>query len=117
MFHYDGGLKLTSIDLAVDVRRRQPRGFMSHAHSDHIARHELAFCTPETARLYHHRLGPRPTREMPYGQTLEWGDFRLRTHSAGHILGSAMLWADNGRQSLLYTGDFKLSASATCPPA
>ena len=42
MFHWENGLKLTSIDLAIDFRRRQPRAFVSHAHSDHMARHEFA---------------------------------------------------------------------------
>jgi Cft2 family RNA processing exonuclease len=45
LFHYDVGLFLTPAQLAVDVRRRQPRCFVSHAHSDHIARHELALAT------------------------------------------------------------------------
>ena len=66
LFHWDNGLKLTKADLAIDFRRRQPRAFISHAHSDHIARHEYALCTPETAALYQHRLGPRPTLPMPY---------------------------------------------------
>ena len=60
MFHFDGGLKITRIDLAVDFRRRQPRGFISHAHTDHMGRHELAYCTPATAALYQRRYGPRP---------------------------------------------------------
>jgi hypothetical protein len=59
MFHYDAGLFLTLAQLAVDVRRRQPRCFVSHAHSDHIARHELALATSATACLYRHRLGSR----------------------------------------------------------
>jgi hypothetical protein len=117
MFHYDNGLKLTAIDLAIDVRRRQPRAFVSHAHSDHTAPHELAFCTPATARMYQHRHGPRRTRDMPFGQTLEWGRVRLTTYPAGHIFGSAMLLAECEGQSLLYTGDFKLSPSATAEPA
>lgn len=117
MFHYDGGLKLTRIDLAIDICRRQPRGFISHAHSDHLGRHELAFCTPATARLYQHRMGPRQVKEMPYRLPLEWEDVRLTTFPAGHIFGSAMLLAEDGEQSLLYTGDFKLGESATAERA
>ena len=56
MFHWDNGLKLTRPDLAIDFRRRQPRGFLSHAHADHMARHQYALCTPATAALYHLRL-------------------------------------------------------------
>ncbi len=117
MFHWDNGLKLTKADLAVDFRRRQPRAFISHAHSDHIARHEYALCTPETAALYQHRLGPRPTLAMPYRKPILWGGLRLTTFPAGHCLGSAMLLAEDGEQSLLYTGDFKLGESATTEKA
>jgi Cft2 family RNA processing exonuclease len=117
MFHFDGGLKITAIDLAVDCRRRQPRGFISHAHTDHMARHELAFCTPATAALYQRRYGERPTRGMPFGEPLEIGGVRLTTHPAGHVFGSAMLLADDGSQRLLYTGDFKLRQSRTAEAA
>jgi putative mRNA 3-end processing factor len=113
MFHYDRGLKITRIDLAVDCRRRQPRGFISHAHSDHMAAHELAFCTPPTAALYHHRHGTRRVKLLPYGQRLAWDGVSLSTWPAGHIFGSAMLLIEEGDQSLLYTGDFKLSPSST----
>lgn len=118
MFHFDGGLKITRAGLAVDVRRRQPRGFVSHAHADHMARHELAYATPATAVLYRHRLGERlRVREMPYGEPLEMGGVELTTFPAGHCLGSAMLLANDGRERLLYTGDFKLGASHTAAAA
>jgi len=117
MFHYTNGLKITALDLAVDICRRQPRGFVSHAHNDHMARHELAFCTPETAALYRARLGDHRTRLMPIGEVLEWRDHRLTTHPAGHCLGSAMLHVATEQGSMLYTGDFKLDPSETAAPA
>lgn len=118
MFHYDSGLFLTRAQLAVDVRRRQPRCFVSHAHSDHIARHEMTLATPATGRLFRHRLGSRHrVTEMNWRQPLEFGGLQLVAYPAGHCLGSAMLWADDGDQSLLYTGDFKLDASLTAEPA
>ncbi|MBL9089584.1 MAG: hypothetical protein JNL96_00050 [Planctomycetaceae bacterium] len=113
MFHYDGGLKLTKADLAVDFRRRMPRAFISHAHNDHMARHQYALCTPATSKLYRHRLGERDVFELPYRTPTEWGGLRLTTFPAGHCLGSAMLLAEDGDESLLYTGDFKLAESAT----
>ena len=117
MFHYENGLKITALDLAVDFTRRQPRGFISHAHVDHMARHELAFCTPTTAKLYQFRFGNRLCRPMPYGEIMDWQGIRLSTHPAGHVLGSAMLLVDDGRERLLYTGDFKLGESATAEAA
>lgn len=118
MFHFDNGLFLTRAALGVDVRRRQPRGFVSHAHADHIARHELALVTQATGRLYRHRLGRHyRIQEMPYRQPIEFGGLRLTALPAGHCLGSAMLLADDGERSLLYTGDFKLGPSATAEEA
>ncbi len=118
MFHYDSGLFLTAAQLGVDVRRRQPRCFVSHAHADHIARHQLALATRGTACLYRHRLGPHHrVLEMEYRQPVEFAGLQLTAYPAGHCLGSAMLFADNGEQTLLYTGDYKLGPSATSEPA
>jgi len=117
MFHYDDGLFLTRPRLAIDVRRRQPVAFVSHAHADHIGRHALALCTPETGKLYQHRLGKRRVREMPLRQPIEFGDLQLTAFPAGHCLGSAMLLADDGERRFLYTGDFKLGGSATAAAA
>ncbi len=114
MFHYDRGLFLTRSRLAVDICRRQACGFISHAHADHIGRHELAFCTPTTGKFYLHRCGAkRRVKELPFRQSIEWNNTRLTTYPAGHILGSAMLHADDGQQTLLYSGDFRLRPSLT----
>lgn len=122
MFHWDQGLFLTRPRLALDVTRTQPRGFISHAHHDHMARHELAYCTPSTGKLYRHRLGAnRQVVELAEGVPQEFGDVQLTAHPAGHCLGSAMLHIAGLRvhgkpaeeRSLLYTGDFKLGESAT----
>ena len=118
LFHWDNGLKLTKADLAIDFRRRQPRAFISHAHSDHIARHEYALCTPGNGRPLPAPAWARGRRwRCPIAQPIEWGGLRLTTFPAGHCLGSAMLLAEDGRQSLLYTGDFKLGESATAGQA
>jgi Cft2 family RNA processing exonuclease len=91
---------------------------VSHAHSDHIARHELALATSGTACLYRHRMGPRHrVLEMAYRQPLEFGGLRLTAYPAGHCLGSAMLLAECDGRTLLYTGDFKLDAPLTAEPA
>lgn len=117
MFHYDGGLKLTRADLAIDFRRRQPRAFISHAHSDHMARHQYALCTEPTARLYQFRYGRREVLVMRYREPIEWGGLQLTAYPAGHCLGSAMLLAEQDGTRLLYTGDFKLGQSATAQQA
>lgn len=118
MFHYDNGLMLTRARLAVDFRRRQAAGFVSHAHADHMARHELALATPATAQLYRHRMGDRlRVMELPYRAAIDFGGVRLTTYPAGHVLGSAMLLAEDDGTRLLYTGDFKLADSLTAERA
>ena len=118
MFHWDNGLFLNRPRLALDVRRRQPHGFVSHAHSDHIGPHEVAYCTAPTGRLYQLRLGAnRRVVEISYRQPHQFGDVRLTAYPAGHCLGSAMVLIECEGKSLLYTGDFKLGESATAERA
>jgi Cft2 family RNA processing exonuclease len=117
MFHWDDGLFLTAPRLGLDVRRRQPRCFVSHAHADHVAAHELAYCTAPTAALYQHRCGERRrVAVMEYRRPMDYGDAQLTAWPAGHCLGSAMLHVQSTSGSLLYTGDFKLGESATAEP-
>ncbi len=118
MFHWERGIFLTAAGLALDVTRRQKLGFMSHAHADHIATHELGLCTWETAALFRHRRGQQHrVKLLPYRETVELGPLRLTTYPAGHCLGSAMLLAESDKESLLYTGDFKLGPSVTSEEA
>lgn len=123
----DESLFLPGADLWLDASRPRPRGFVSHAHTDHLGlgpdgeAHDLVLCTPETAGLI--------PALMPYGATLpsietlplrrgvQAGDCRLTALPSGHILGSAMLLVESDRGRLLYAGDVRLSGSATCPPA
>ena len=117
MLLYDDGLFLLKNRLGIDVRRPLPNAFVSHAHFDHMAKHQLAFCTPETARLYQHRIGDRPIRRLPFEQSTEYAGVTLTTFPAGHMLGSAMLLVEQDGKRLLYTGDFQLRPSATCREA
>lgn len=117
MFHFDRGLWITSLGLAVDIPRQQKLGFVSHAHSDHAARHELAFCTSATAELLEARYGKFRHKSIDCGSCIDWGGTTLEVHPAGHMLGSAMLKARLGEESLLYTGDFRLGESLTAGKA
>ncbi len=117
LFATDRGLFLLPSRIGIDVTRRQAIGFISHAHMDHSASHALALCTEPTARIVRHRLGNVTTRTMPFGQPLEVAGHRLTALPAGHIFGSAMLFTEHDKGSLLYTGDFRLGDSATAEPA
>ena len=113
------GVHLPQIGWSLDAQSRVARSFISHAHSDHVARHPEVLCTPGTARFLHARIpGQRLIHELPFGRphALEFG-VTATLYPAGHILGSSQILlesADHG--SLLYTGDFKLRPGLAAEP-
>jgi Cft2 family RNA processing exonuclease len=111
---YRSGIYLPEVDFWLDPTRARPRAFVSHAHSDHVARHDQYIVTPGTAALLSHRYRPKGRLvEHEFGETRVLGSFALTLYPAGHILGSAQALVEHRGHRLLYSGDLKLSASAT----
>lgn len=119
LVHRDG-LYLPEIDLWFDPPVAKARAFVSHAHTDHFARHEAILCSDPTGILLQRRFRVAEERLERIGmhQSVDLGGFRLRVLPAGHIAGSAMLHLTRLRDNatLLYTGDFKMRRSHTCEP-
>jgi len=112
------GIEIQEGLLWLDSRRRKPLGLVSHAHADHVARHETVLCTPETAALMRRRRGQGLTYiERRYGERTAVGDVHVTLLPAGHILGSAMALVEGAGGSVLYTGDVRPEGGLTCPPA
>ncbi|HLL83148.1 MAG TPA: MBL fold metallo-hydrolase [Longimicrobium sp.] len=113
------GLHLTGTPLWLDAHRKSELSFVSHAHSDHIARHERVIATSSTVRFMTHRLGKLASAlPVPYGRGFDLGQLYLELLPAGHILGSAQLRVT--RQDglrVVYTGDLNLAPSLTAEPA
>ncbi|MDQ3267100.1 MAG: MBL fold metallo-hydrolase [Myxococcota bacterium] len=113
------GLHLTGTELWLDARRKSTLSFVSHAHADHIARHERVIATSATVRMMTHRLGKLPAAlPVPYHRPFELGPLILELLPAGHMLGSAQLRvtrADGHR--VTYTGDLNLAPSMTAEAA
>ena len=122
LVRYDHGIYLPEVDLWLDPPRGKPRAFISHAHSDHFARHGWTLCSHATAALITLRYGKRrngETTAIAFREELELDGFRFTLLPAGHILGSAMLHLTrlSDGATLLYTGDFKLRSSLTTESA
>jgi DNA ligase-1 len=90
--------------------------FVSHAHSDHMARHRRIVCTRATARLAAVRAGISGTvfEPLEYGEVREFGGWSATLVPAGHVLGSAQVHIRTDEGSLLYTGDFKRREGLSC---
>jgi len=107
------GIYLPEADLWLDPHFGVKRAFISHAHSDHVARHELTFCSALTQELMRVRYGVHESSSfhaLPMREVFEWEGWQMRLFPAGHIVGSAMLHLTrmSDGATLLYTGDYKL---------
>jgi DNA ligase-1 len=119
--HADG-LHLPELDLWLDPPAPRPCAFVSHAHSDHFARHGWTLCSEVTGALIQKRYGVPRDGELhaaPWHQPFPMQGFELRLLPAGHIFGSAMLHVTrlSDGATLLYTGDFKLRQGLTAERA
>ena len=120
--YHKGGLFLPRLGLWLDPHRPKPGPvFVSHAHSDHTARHKEVILSQPTARIMRLRLGGERVEHMlAYGMAREFQSgevpFRITLLPAGHILGSAMAFIEAEGETLLYTGDFKLRKGLAAEP-
>lgn len=114
-------LHLADADLWLDARYPKPHAFVSHAHADHVARHQHILCSPVTAHLLQARYGMARERLqiIEFHQPIAWKQFVLTLLPAGHIAGSSMLHVHDPHHdtSLLYTGDYKLRTSRSTETA
>lgn len=103
-----GGLKLQGSPLWFDARRKAEVSFVSHAHTDHIARHARAIGTKETLLLMQHRVGTiADTVALDYGEAFPFEDLTLELFPAGHVLGAAQVRVTRpDGHRVVYTGDF-----------
>src|SRR6185503_8465868 len=68
MFVWKDALYVAGADLWLDPGKRKRRAFVSHAHGDHIGRHEEIVATRATAALMRARLGPLKILELEFGE-------------------------------------------------
>ncbi len=113
MIILDRGIKIRGLDLWLDATRSQPLSFISHAHQDHVARHQQAITSPSTANLLQKRdTGIKKIIRLNFHEPFQLNGVRIELFPAGHILGSAQILIENDHR-IVYTGDFKLRSSRT----
>jgi len=111
-------MRLTDSEIYLDPAESREIAILSHAHSDHIGRHDHFIATAPTASFLRARNGhDLKGTELRYREPASFGGYEIELFSAGHILGSAMVRVRKAGQTLLYTGDFRLRPSLTAEPA
>jgi len=92
--------------------------FVSHAHADHspFGFVKKPYCTEETYALIKLRDPYFEANVVRENEKIKFDDFTARLISSGHVLGGAQVFIEADGQTLLYTGDFKLSENLTCKP-
>ena len=115
---FERGVYLPELDLWLDSLRKREFGLISHAHSDHTARHERPVLTPNTGLLLSDYLKRSKPITLEFGEELDRGDYTLSLYPAGHCLGSAqaLITSKLTGERLLYTGDFKARPSPINEP-
>ena len=112
------GVYLPELDLWLDSRRKREFSLISHAHSDHIARHRRPVLTPNTGLLLSEYLKNSSAIVLDYHEPLETESYILTLYPAGHCLGSAQALVESKAAGVrvLYTGDLKVRSSPTNEP-
>ncbi len=116
---FDRGIYLADLDAWLDGRVKRAQGFISHAHSDHVARHASAVMTPATRLLLGPLLRKSECRTLEYHEPLNTPNYTMTLYPAGHCLGSAqaLITSHATEERILYTGDLKLRPNAMAEPA
>ena len=109
------GLYCPAGDFHIDPMRPVERAVVTHGHADHARAGSGRYWTTRASLpILEHRLGPdQDYRAVGYGETFELGDVSLSLHPAGHILGSAQVRIDDGRQVWVVSGDYKRAPDPT----
>ena len=116
---FDRGVYVPELDLWLDALRKQDVSVISHAHSDHTARHRRPILTHGTRTLLGDYLNRSAPVELAYGEPLKSDDYTITLHPAGHCLGSAqtLVTRHSTGERLLYTGDLRIQPSPVNEPA
>lgn len=87
--------------------------FISHAHADHMPRNRKVdvFCTKNTHKLMQRRGYSGEATVLKFGEKITLSDADVTLYPAGHILGSAMVYTETDKGSVLYTGDYRTPPS------
>ncbi len=112
----DKGIRIVGSELHLDAKKKSPLSFVSHAHSDHVRRHDRIIATPATISLINQRHRRTNAVALEYHQPYQIDEFEIELIPSGHILGAAQILVQQDGFKLIYTGDFKPGKNQTADP-
>ena len=113
MFEVENGIRISGTSFWLDATKKVPFSFVSHAHSDHVRRHNKIIATPSTISLIKNRNRNINAIPLSFGEKFEIEDLAIELFPAGHMLGSAQILIQRGDTRLIYSGDFKTEKNDT----
>ena len=112
------GLYCSKGDLFIDPWGKTDLALITHAHADHArpgAKRYVA--TKASEPILRARLGADINLQtVDYGEKLKFGDAWVSFHPAGHVLGSAQIRVEHGKDVWVVSGDYKRASDPTCTP-
>ena len=112
------GLYCPAADVWIDPSRPVERALITHAHADHArAGSGEYWAVNQSEGVLRQRLGHEiKLNAVTYGEILTIGKAKISFHSAGHVLGSAQIRIEVGKEVWLVTGDYKRCHDPSCTP-
>ncbi len=112
------GLYCPAGNFHIDPTGAVENAVITHAHADHARRGAKRYhCTISGLGVLKARVGKNITAHPhAYGEKFRMGAVEVSFHPAGHILGSAQVRIQNGREVWVASGDYKREIDPTCEP-
>jgi len=112
------GLYCAAGDFYIDPWRPVQNAVITHAHADHLRAGSAKYYTAARgAGVALQRLPAGASLQpLAYGEPVAFGPTRVSLHPAGHILGSAQVRVERGREVWVVSGDYKRDPDPTCEP-
>ena len=113
----ENGLYCEKGDFYIDPWKPVKTAFVTHGHSDHAREgHKQYYSTNSSIPILKNRLGDINVDGYDYDEEINVNGVKISFHPAGHVLGSAQIRVDDGREVWVVSGDYKRDNDPTCEP-
>jgi putative mRNA 3-end processing factor len=111
--YFKNGIRITDSPLWLDPSKKMPFAYVSHAHADHIRKHQKIIATPATVSFFEKRCGRTESIPLDYHTPYRLNHLEIELFPSGHMLGSSQIQIVRDGVRFVYTGDFNTAKSET----